>query len=115
MYFRLFSVSVFSFVISVILQKYFNLNAVIVTAGIALLGTFLFRNSDIRNIIYVSVFCSMGGAFKDDYYFMHSLVISILIVLIYSLLRLKALGHGGKLGSIAFITTTIYFLTLGVL
>ena len=108
-------ISFISFCLAVILQRFLDLNPVMVASGIALVGTVCFENTDYRNIIYVSVFCSMGSAFSDRLFILHGLFISILISIIYCLVTQRYIGHGGKLGSIAFAGSGIYFLALGIL
>jgi hypothetical protein len=51
----------------------------------------------------------MGTFIHDEYYLFHALIISFIMTVIHSLTKGILIGHGGKLGTIAFMATLIYF------
>lgn len=105
-----FCVSFSTLLLSILLQSEFHYNSVFVSAGISFVSTFIFSNADIRNVIYVAAFCSMGVAFHSGSYLLHSILISLIISFFYKYLKSSFVGHGGKLGSIAYLGTLVYFL-----
>ena len=103
---------------SVFLQYYYQLNSIITAASLALLTTLIFstnsslpqKNLEIRTLIYTGLFASMGSFIHNKYFYLHALIITVLCYLLFLLFKNQFIGHGGKLGTLAFISTLLYFL-----
>lgn len=95
--------------ISILLQNKLSLDSVIVAASVGFIAAFFTQRSDIKNLIYVATFCSMGVSIHNNFQWVHSFFISLIVVRIYNLIEVLFIGHGGKLGSVAFVSSIIYF------
>lgn len=108
----------FFITLSVFLQYYYHLNSIITAASLALLTTLIFstnshfpqNNLEARTLIYTGLFASMGSFIHNKYFYLHTLIVAIICYLLFLLFKNQFVGHGGKLGSLAFISTLFYFL-----
>lgn len=98
--------------VCVFLQYVYAFNSTITAATIAFIASFLIEKRELKDLLYIATFCSMGISTQNKYFLIHASAISVIILICYKIFQNKFLGHGGKLGSLAFISSLIYF-TLG--
>ena len=107
---KLFISSSLCILICFIAQTRFSLSPVLSAAGIALLASLLFKAPEFRAVIYIGTFCAMGASFQNNNIYFYAPTMAFINIILFKVFKFHFIGHGGKLGSIAFITTLIVFI-----
>ncbi len=97
-------------VISVVIQQQIYFSAIILICLITLVFTFLTRNQDSKNLIYISAFCSMGEMTISITSLVLGAIIICINIIFYIGLTKHFIGQGGKLGTIAFLSSSLVYL-----
>lgn len=93
----------------IFIQKTFQFNTVITLSFITLISTFILKDERTKKILYTIIFCAMGQFLHDDFFMIHSFILVMICLLCFYFLDKFFYGHGGKLGTIAFISSLLYF------
>ncbi len=97
-------------VISLYLQIQLKLNGVLVVCSLCFVFSFFTKNSHLKNLVYIAAFCSLALFIQNSMYPIHAGIICFFNIFLYHFFKEKFIGHGGKLGSLAFLSTFAYFL-----
>ncbi len=107
---KLFIISSLSILTCFLIQIKLSVSPVLTAAGVALLASILFKNAEYRAIIYIGTFCAMGASFQNSNIYIYAPIMALINLILFKIFEFHFIGHGGKLGSIAFISTLIVFL-----
>ena len=97
-------------IISLYSQIRYQLNGILVVCGLSFVVCFFIKNKHLKNLIYIAGFCSLADFIHSSFFWLHAALICLFNIVLYELFKEKFIGHGGKLGSLSFLSTFLYFL-----
>lgn len=115
---RRFFLKYVAFMAGCFLCRYFQLDwaisPVIASASIGLIGTFikipsLYDTHGLHSAIYAGSFAGMCSTTILSSY-NETFILSLILTILYFFTRKMATGFGGKLGTLAFVSSLIFFL-----
>ena len=111
--------SFLSYLLCFLIREYFDISAVLSSAVVGIVGSFIARNKfmeykDARMIIYSGCFAALVGNERIWSIGLY-LIIPLGVFSVFKLLQTRFNGYGGKLGTIAFLSVSSYILIAYVL